>query len=73
MPQEHNGFLVAFKTFQAVEDSCFGAILDPFYKDIIDDFIETYEKLNLSITTKVRGKETQNGQTNKLKDRWSEQ
>ena len=48
LPQEHSGFLVAFKAFRNLEDSCFSKELDPFYADRINDFVAAYYKLGLS-------------------------
>ena len=53
LPQHLNGFLLAFKAFRALEDSCFGSILDPYYRDRIQDFADAYLALGLQITTKV--------------------
>ena len=46
-------YVLAYKAFAALEDSTFGMILDPFYKDRISDFAAAYKKLNLSVTPKV--------------------
>ena len=53
LPQHLNGFLVAFKAFASLEESCFSTELDPYYQDRINDFAEAYKALNLRITPKV--------------------
>ena len=53
IPQDLYDYLLAYKAFASLEDSCFGSILDPYFKDRIDDFALAYEKLGLPMTPKV--------------------
>ena len=53
LPSDLYGYLLAFKAFAYLEDSTFGSILDPFYRDRIADFKEAFDALNLHNTPKV--------------------
>ncbi len=46
-------FVTAFKALDKVVESCFGANLEPMYKDHIAAFKQAYYDLNISITPKI--------------------
>ena len=56
IPQDLHDCLLAtrtYKAFAALEDACFGSVVEPYYKDRINDFATVYERLHLPITPKV--------------------
>ena len=46
-------YIVALDKFNEVRKSCFGQVLNPNYKQKIEDFKKAYEKLNIPMTNKV--------------------
>ena len=57
LPANFSNFLATFKAFRDVVDSCFGFILDPFYKQVLERFKIEYQKLqdkfNVSMPNKI--------------------
>ena len=46
-------FILAFRTFASVVDSCFGVSLKSGYEDAIRKFKEAYLSLDITVTPKV--------------------
>ena len=57
LPSKFSSFMDALLAFRDVNDSCFGFILDPFYKQILAKFTDNYKKLReqfgISITNNM--------------------
>ena len=57
LPSKFSSFMDTLLAFRDVNDSCFGFILDPFYKQILAKFTDSYKKLReqfgISITNKI--------------------
>ena len=57
LPQEFSAFIDTLLAFKNVVDSCFGYVLDPFYKQVLEKFRSSLKKLsavfNVSITNKL--------------------
>ena len=57
IPADFSVFLEAFKCFRDVVDSCFGYLLDPYYKQVLAKFKtqmkKLQEKFNVSIPNKI--------------------
>ena len=53
LPQHLDIYRIALKKLNELEESCFGADLDPFYETRIEEFRDAYLALNRPLTTKV--------------------
>ena len=55
IPPDHSAYVDAFRTFGAVVESCYGYYVLPTFREDIEKFKESYLKLDISVTVKVRG------------------
>ena len=57
LPPNLSAFMDVFRSFRDVNDSCFGFLLDPFYKDVLERFKTSFKKLSdlfqVSMTNKI--------------------
>ena len=54
IPSEHTSYVHAFCTFGKVVESCFGYFVLPSFREDIEDFKESYLRLDISVTVKVK-------------------
>ena len=54
IPSEHTSYVQAFRTFGKVVDSCYGYFVRPSFREDIEEFKESYLRLDVSVTVKVK-------------------
>ena len=54
IPDDHLAFVDAFRSFSKVVQSCYGYYVLPSFRKDIEKFKESYLKLDISVTVKVR-------------------
>ena len=56
LPQEFSLFMDTMSAFKNVIDSCFGYVLDPFYKQVLERFRTSMKKLNEQFNVSITNK-----------------
>ena len=54
IPSEHTSYVHAFRTFGKVVESCFGYFVLPSFREDIEEYKESYLRLDISVTVKVK-------------------
>ena len=54
IPSEHSAYVDAFRSFGMVVKSCYGYSVLPSFREDIEKFKESYLRLDISVTVKVR-------------------